>query len=269
MAISNIREQVLSDFRDKLILERELGKELRTLDRSIVRQFHDDMLRGQVTRADDFETDLEKVLSNHYQNVADKFGGKIEDQVNDDVKLSDEEKEELVLVLILFIRRRASTQSKIISATTQKDMRTAAQIVAAETADQVERAAVSAAILSRRLQVREISIAGLETQAMAEAVKSAEFDVLAKKTPLTMESTKKPLFKEWVTVGDGRVRPAHIEGDSQVVLVNIPFNIGGQQLRWPGDTSLGATAANVINCRCSAVYDTGAVADFRRSEGGT
>jgi len=267
MAIVNIRQQVMQDFRDKVILEPKLGRKLRALDRQIVTQFRIDMLKGETTRAVIFQPELQEILAGHYEVVVDVFEGRIADRAPDNVALTADEEANLTAALGAFIVARAATQSKVISSTTQTDMGVAAQIVIGETPDQVERSVAASAILSRRLQAREGAIASLETQAVAEATKLAEFDVFAKKDPLSLQRPSEQMFKEWVTVGDERVRPAHAAADAQVVPVESLFNVGGQQLRFPGDTSFGATAGNVINCRCSAVYDVGAVFAQRRRVG--
>lgn len=269
MAITNVRQQVTQDFRDKISLEPELGKRLRVIDREIMGQFRRDMLRGQILRADDFQPDLEEILKEHYAIVIDKFEGRIAGQIPADVGLSTEELAILAAALLAFTGTRAVEQSGFILATTQADMQTAAQIANAETPDPIERSVVASALLSRRLQVREPAIAALETQAMAEAVKGAEFDMLVGRPPFSPQSPPVRLNKEWVTVGDARVRIAHANADAQVRPVDQPFIVNGQRLRWPGDTALGASAGNVMRCRCSAVYDTGAIAAIRREIGGT
>lgn len=58
--------------------------------------------------------------------------------------------------------------------------------------------------------------------------------------------------KEWVTVEDDRTRDAHIEADGQVVPVDDPFIVDGEEIAFPGDPS--GSAENVINCRCVMVY---------------
>jgi len=60
--------------------------------------------------------------------------------------------------------------------------------------------------------------------------------------------------KQWRTVGDELVRPAHNEANGQVRLVDEPFEVGGEYLMYPGDVSLGASMKNIANCRCAAVY---------------
>lgn len=58
------------------------------------------------------------------------------------------------------------------------------------------------------------------------------------------------VYKRWVTQGDDRVRDKHASADGQEVPIDEPFEVGGELLMYPADTSLGASADNVINCRC-------------------
>jgi uncharacterized protein with gpF-like domain len=57
--------------------------------------------------------------------------------------------------------------------------------------------------------------------------------------------------KEWLSVQDDRVRDAHAEADSQVVGIDEPFIVDGEELDYPGDPN--GSAENVINERCSMV----------------
>jgi len=263
MAITNVRQQVLQDVRDKIDLERKLVKKLRTLDAEVISLFKDDAMNGQMTRADIFEPEFEELLFKHYDAVSDTFGGRISDELPKNEGLTDAEKATLAAAILLFIKRRSVEQARIILQTTQKDMATSVKIAVQETEDPIERALVASAVMSRQLTRRRPGIAALETQAMAEAAKVIEFDVLAKKRPLSLEKPARPLNKEWVTVGDHRVRPAHARADGQVRGVDELFIVKREQLRFPGDTSFGATPGNVINCRCSAVYDIAELSKLR------
>jgi hypothetical protein len=66
--------------------------------------------------------------------------------------------------------------------------------------------------------------------------------------------------KEWVSAQDERTRTSppdefdHAEADGQVVDMNEAFTVSGEQLMFPGDP--GASAGNLINCRCAVVYLT-------------
>lgn len=61
--------------------------------------------------------------------------------------------------------------------------------------------------------------------------------------------------KVWLATEDVRTRETHRIADGQRRKLNEPFEVGGGQLRYPGDP-LGP-ADEVINCRCTTVYDFG------------
>ena len=46
--------------------------------------------------------------------------------------------------------------------------------------------------------------------------------------------------KVWLAARDKRTREDHREADGQAVGLDEPFSVGGYQLMWPGDSSLGA-----------------------------
>lgn len=56
--------------------------------------------------------------------------------------------------------------------------------------------------------------------------------------------------KRWRSLNDSATRHDHSVADGQVVGVNESFNVGGDMLKFPGDGSQGASAANIVNCRC-------------------
>lgn len=61
--------------------------------------------------------------------------------------------------------------------------------------------------------------------------------------------------KMWETLGDGKVRASHEAANGQIQEnVEAPFILDGGALQYPGDSSLGADVAEVINCRCVSTY---------------
>ena len=113
-----------------------------------------------------------------------------------------------------------------------------------------------------RQVARANMIAATETQKVAEGTKQIERDNLLalRNNSTATQLDLEPLQAEeiWVTQGDSLVRDGdgngfnHLAADGQEK-VNGAFTVSNQLLRFPGDISLGASAGNVINCRCSAV----------------
>lgn len=57
--------------------------------------------------------------------------------------------------------------------------------------------------------------------------------------------------KEWMATPDDITRDDHAEADGQQVGLSGSFSVGGESLRWPGDTANGSPG-NTCNCRCAA-----------------
>lgn len=60
------------------------------------------------------------------------------------------------------------------------------------------------------------------------------------------------LMKRWISLMDGRERPSHHDGHNDYsespIPIAQPFVIGGSNLMFPGDQSMGAPLKEVINC---------------------
>lgn len=70
-----------------------------------------------------------------------------------------------------------------------------------------------------------------------------------------------PLVKEWISTRDDRTRGQvatdefdHYGMDTQQRALNDPYDVSGEPMLCPGDSSLGASAGNIINCRCVEGY---------------
>ena len=80
-----------------------------------------------------------------------------------------------------------------------------------------------------------------QAQAIAQAIGTSEID-------------PRDGVKVWEASIDGRERETHAEVDGDEVPIDQPFEVGGYQMMHPGDSSMGAPAEEVINCRCSVSY---------------
>ncbi|MFJ7054702.1 phage portal protein [Streptomyces albidoflavus] len=68
------------------------------------------------------------------------------------------------------------------------------------------------------------------------------------------ESAGPDVTRTWITRKDDRVRPEHQALHGQSLLVGTPYEIGGAQLRYPGDPF--APPSLTANCRCRLHYAT-------------
>lgn len=70
----------------------------------------------------------------------------------------------------------------------------------------------------------------------------------------------------WDATSDARTRPSHAFMDGQQRPVGQPFQSStGALMRYPGDTSMGAGAEDVINCRCFRKVRYDFIADAERA----
>lgn len=245
-----IRKQIEEDFRDKLLLEKKLKKKLRVFNNKIADKLRVATLTRTVPRAAFFQDELQGILKSHYKAVSREFRGRTFSRLSDgDITLTERVKEKLDKEIDRFIVKRSVEQAKIILATTRKNIESA-RVATLGAKDLVERSIEASNILSGKLNSREARTASLETQAMAEASKNAEAGAFIDQNP------SKQVLKEWVTSGDERVRPAHVDADSQLQHTKDFYIVKGENLLFPGDTSFGATPGNVINCRCASVFST-------------
>lgn len=76
----------------------------------------------------------------------------------------------------------------------------------------------------------------------------------APRATIVPEDQAETVYHRWITMQDEKVRHAHAAAHGQTVPVDQPFTVGGEQLRHPGDTGLGASHWNTSECRCVAQY---------------
>lgn len=61
-------------------------------------------------------------------------------------------------------------------------------------------------------------------------------------------------YKTWITMNDDKVRHTHAEANGYKVGIFDSFQIGASEMSFPHDYSLGASAEEIVNCRCSLKY---------------
>lgn len=61
-------------------------------------------------------------------------------------------------------------------------------------------------------------------------------------------------MKRWESIIDGVTRKDHREINGKYIPIGQAFHVGDSWLLFPKDTSLGASANQIVNCRCSIIY---------------
>ena len=271
-----------SDLRLKLRLEQRFLSRLRGLFAAEVRDYRVGLGRGFVPDVQArFGESLEQILLSHYRSVSDVFAHMISKQLSADVKPTDEELAILDAKIEEVMTTRAVQQAAAIHRTTQKRMDSAPADAGRRLLDangspptKAERDALAVSLLTTNLLGRVRTIACYETQWSSESSKVLEVTVLLDAEGGVEVKSQEELTvakKRWQSQGDSRVRTLsdgsafdHLAADGQVVPANQAFLVSGQTLMWPGDSSNGASLGNVINCRCSAIYDVEDIELLRR-----
>ncbi len=93
---------------------------------------------------------------------------------------------------------------------------------------------------------------GASYLAETEAVKAGNIGMWAGAGAVEAGGLEKQ--KVWVPIIDSRTREWHRDMDGVIAGLDEPFLVGDELMLFPGDDSLGATPANIANCRCIAYY---------------
>lgn len=260
----------------KLNLEKKLAADIARINNKLISTTIEVFARdGVPVDADIFTETYEQALATHYTRTGEVFMDRISQSLPADIVATTSETALITASLAGYYTARAVEQSRIITETNQRNAIAAAR-EATETRnadgqplprrDQAREAGVRT---SRKLAGRSASIATTETQNAAETAKAVEADVLSGRQPAIVAGSPQDaqVDKEWVTVGDSHVRDSHVAADSQTQDLAKPFKVEGQLLMYPGDTSRGASAGNIINCRCSSVAQRESFLAIRRKPG--
>ncbi|MEE8263260.1 MAG: hypothetical protein V3R83_12430 [Gammaproteobacteria bacterium] len=243
----------------KMGLERVIRPSIRSVFAQMVVEYVATLTAtGLVPNAAVFQSEWEAIFLRHYRRVGrvflpnqrrSKFYGVLTMTKQD---LTTEENQTLILSFGTWSRGFGAQQSALVTQTNQSDYTGAFQRANEEVEDgSIAVVAAAAGVILRNLfSGRESAIANVQTQAPAEEAKSQEADALVE----ARRDTVGQQDKTWVTQRDERVRGAHVEADRQVRAQDEFFVVAGELLKYPGDTSQGASVQNIINCRCSALY---------------
>lgn len=281
----------------KLKLEKKLKPKLTKLFKQIGKDVNTVWsATRQIPNLNSFDVELVTILRQHYRDVAKAFTKIARDSLKSSITFNSTKQieeipggsdssesflaataitllsamEKAESEIIKFINEHSIRQSKFILETTENNLR-----------ETVKRVITQTALEGRILTQREIgdliekefnatskgridTIAMTETQTPSETIKLLEATALAVAVSGGREDELKEgtVVKTWNAILDAVTRPAHRAAHGQTVPNNTPFIVGGERLPAPGNSFLGASLGNVINCRCIATFDVIGGGDF-------
>lgn len=205
-----------------------------------------------------FEPELISMLRSYYRKVAITFQGELADRIVDSkLKAAIDEDSKIALNTVRYINQHSEVQAKIILDTTKRDLQEIASkniIQMAASGELTTDYQLGKAIqksFEQSIDARKETIAITETQISSEYLRYIETQGIMQ---LASEAQVPIVFqKTWGAILDNKTRKSHVLADGQSRNINSPYNVGNELMLIPGDTSLGASLENIINCRCSSV----------------
>lgn len=262
-AARNRRAQ--QDLAVKLALEAGLASSLRVFFRKLSSDFRIAYSSsGSIINTNVYLDELVDILRPHYRKVSSKFARSLRANIKSHFMLSMEYKQDDQEVdgeIRNFVNTVPLIQAGFIIASTQNIIDDivgsviAAQLSLGKALSNKEIADKSYVELNKRNTVRATTIATTETQKAAEGTKFLEANTLINTgAEVNGLQVSKMTTKEWNAVLDTHTRSFHAVADGQRKPVDEPYSVDNELLMYPGDTSLGASLYNVINCRCGSQF---------------
>lgn len=232
----------------KLKSERRISRELRSIFNDMGDFAITEIgISGIVPHLDGFNEDMTSLLRKDARVTSKSFRSMLRKRLN----LGNIESARINAEIDFFIFQTVQKQSNFIINTTNNIIdKTARQVVGefAELGIDLNNDDLSKQVGLRFKDAnrnRVGTIAQVEVQRISERSKLVEVDILQRSGNI------KESNKRWDAILDIVTRSFHASADAQIVPVSSPFEVLGESLMHPGDASLGATAKNLINCRCS------------------
>lgn len=236
---------ISEEHNEKVIQSIRLANNLKTIFRKMAKDMKLNYSRfGTMINTSAYNQEIRYVVKQRSRIVANKFKNfdrsntkDLSQNIDEDInQLIEETTEENTLFIFV---TNAKQQQEILNKVLEK-MQKNNEIINNET--------VADRLSSEYLQDgfnRSGTIGDVVVNQSAEGAKAIEINNL-----IALGLLVDPSFK-WDTIMDGNERPCHRRANGQIVKIGEPFQVCGELLMYPTDTSLGATAKNVIRCRCS------------------
>jgi uncharacterized protein with gpF-like domain len=269
MPLNNTDEEAqrsaLKDHARKIAFEGLLFNTLRPRFNRIVTDYRKTFAQtGNFPDITQHNNDIASIISKHYDSVGKSFSNNLEQQLGLPTNRVQVRNDTEISVKI-HNNIEVFKNSQYIANTNIKQMHDSRNevIIAAALAGLFltnrQIANQASAKLATKYAKRLPLISMDNTQNAAEGAKQSEYQALIENGAVAggvdfgAAGAADKAFKQWAAILDGKTRQAHAEADGQIVLYNQPYIVGGERLRFPRDTSLGASMGNVANCRCASV----------------
>jgi hypothetical protein len=252
---NKLAKQAMNDYAKKLKLEQPLAKQVSTLFKKVSA----DVTAHGTSHLETYRKELETILNDHHIKTASQFSSNLRNIIG--TPSNDKAMQRKLDANIKgYAAQRSHLMSHKIMDTTANNIDKAmkdASIEAALSEEALHHADISeiaGKIVKERLVNRVPTIATTETQAGAESGKWLELDTMIDTgSEIDGESIKEMTQKKvWITVLDDHTRPDHVEADAQEQNIDDPFEVGGEELMYPGDEN--GSEEQICNCRCSMEY---------------
>ena len=190
----------------------------------------------------DQSSKLQKVLLSLYEDVCVDVGGQVASALSGKKGLLSSFLALFGHSQLRYLLTRAAKKVKQVTTTTVAKIRVelADGVVQGESIPQLAKR-IDALYLNQIIPNRSVVIC------RSEVVASSNYASVesAKSSGLTLN-------KVWLATEDARTRPAHAEADGQEVGMDEKFEVGGEELDYPGDDA--GSPENTIQCRCTVYH---------------
>jgi uncharacterized protein with gpF-like domain len=197
---------------------------------------------GEVARrgnADGHEMRLRRILSQEYFLIFGDFGKRLAEKLGILEKKAKETPYERAVAR--YVTKNSLRKAADISNTTKQKIKRA-----------IETSLAEGDMRGLEKLIRE-KIGGEEGRRRAETIARTESHSASQDAAFELaQESGLDLVKMWVSVEDGRTRDTHVEANGQIRELEETFDVGDEELYYPGDPS--GEAGEVINCRCVCVY---------------
>lgn len=184
------------------------------------------------------EIRLERLLAVDYSRIFIDFSGRVAAMIGAKAKPQTYD-----AAVVRFTRKWSARKADDISKTTRKKIEAIIANAAIEDLGEVETG-------KRILE----EVGGEMGSARAETIARTETHAASQDASFEMaQQAGVNLTKEWVAVADARTRETHVEANGQEVEMHERFEVGDDELLYPGDPS--GMPEEVINCRCVCIYN--------------